>query len=184
MLASCDLAENKNLQNDNFQFYPLFKFIATFGLFAIAALFKVLIRYVSKFDERKLATRTERFHFMKQHTLCLFFWGKIFFFKYSLRVCEYPSLPVTWIVPKWFKSERAELSQKIFNCSKSTIKTLEKGILLKSPTTDPPTHRLTIIKEVKIEVHILNLFCTFYFLKTFTFIDFLILLSNYYWVKK
>ena len=43
--------------------------------------------------------------------------------------------------------------------------------------TDPPTHRLTIIK---IEDQILNMFCTSYFLKTFTLTDFLLLLNNYY----
>ena len=48
------------------------------------------------------------------------------------------------------------------------------------PTFYPPTYRLTIIKIVKIEDQLLNLFCTLYFLKTFTFSDFLLLLSNYY----
>ena len=48
------------------------------------------------------------------------------------------------------------------------------------PTFYPPTYRLTIIKIVKIEDQLLNLFCTLYFLKTFRFSDFLLLLSNYY----
>ena len=74
-----------------------------------------------------------------------------------------------------------------FNKAKAFLETFG-GVLLKPPTTDPPTtdppttysptHRLTIMIIVKIEDQIVNLFCTLYFLKTFTFIDILLLLSN------
>ena len=82
-----------------------------------------------------------------------------------------------------------------FNKAKAFLETF-RGALLKPPTTDPPTtqhlstdpptaysptHRLTIMTIVKIEDQIVNLFCTSYFLKNFGFIDFLLLLSNY-WV--
>ena len=53
MPASCDLVEKKNFQNGSFQFFPLFKFIATCSLAAIAALFTVLIRYISKGLEKE-----------------------------------------------------------------------------------------------------------------------------------
>ena len=108
----------------------------------------------------------------------------------DLRIIKY-SLPQDCLALRETKSDKYEPDEieiKIVVVLLGFIKTTDPPTTYHLPTDlptfYPPTYRLTIIKIVKIEDQLLNLFCTLYFLKTFRFSDFLLLLSNYYWAKK